>query len=118
MFLYVSMIMVRQDWNVLLAYSTQIHSCVRRWFNRLIIDCIVILSLTAYSLVVDGAIFDTAPIQSASFFPISVYIQFFFLFRNVFDKIIKDSVDFILPHISIFCLLSCYWCEGHRRISV
>jgi hypothetical protein len=97
---------------MLLACSTQTLSCVRRRLNRLIIDYTAILSLTAYSVV-----FDAAPIQLASsFFFTSAYIQFYFSFRNVFDKIIKDSVGYILPHISIFCLVSCCLCERHRRI--
>jgi len=105
--------MGRQDRNMLLTYSTQIHRCVRRWFNRLIIDYIVILSLTEYYLVVVGANFDVAYIQSASFFSFLLTSSSFSNFEAYFDKIITESVDCILPHISIFC----YWCEGRRRIS-
>jgi hypothetical protein len=100
---------VLQDRNMLLACSTQIHSCVRRWFNRLIINHSLPYGVfcgfrrRAYSV---GVVFF-----------ISAYIQFFFSFRNVFDKMIKDSLGYILPHISIFCLVSYYWCERRRRIS-
>jgi hypothetical protein len=60
------------------AYSAQIHSCVRWRFNRLIIDYIVILSLTAYSLVVDAA-----PIQSASFFHFCLHPVLFLVSKRI-----------------------------------